>query len=156
MAAGGSSQLAEVAGALYTWLRAPRVSELVTQWPFLETWEPAEAYERGEAVPVRWRRLRESAGRRQDAALHELVEAAFAQPRLRALSPGQSMHWVTFSRRAAPPICHDLPRVMAIGDGCFRVRFADGRLQDVYGATEAVAVVVGGLPDDAVPDPSCM
>ncbi|MFE2129631.1 DUF6193 family natural product biosynthesis protein [Streptomyces amritsarensis] len=34
--------------------------------------------------------------------VRELVEAAFAEPRLRALSPGASVYWLRFSRRAAP------------------------------------------------------
>ncbi|MFL6078136.1 MAG: DUF6193 family natural product biosynthesis protein [Mycobacteriales bacterium] len=151
MATGTTGDLLEVAGAMHSWLRVPRVRELVARWPFLRTWELAEAHERGEAVPVRWRQLRDAAARRRDTSLHALVEAASAQPRLRVLSPGRSMYWVTFSRRAAPPLCRYLPRVMPIGDGRYRVRFADGRVQDVNGATEAVAVIVEGLPDDAVP-----
>ncbi|MFE9636093.1 DUF6193 family natural product biosynthesis protein [Streptomyces sp. NPDC006463] len=153
MATGDTEDLSQVAAAMDSWLRAPRVRELVEQWPYLRTWELAEAHERGEAVPVRWRQLREAAVLKQDTALHELVEAAFEQPRLRVLSPGQSMYWLTFSRRAAPPICHDLPRVMSIGHGRYRVRFADGRLQEVDGAAEAVAVILDGLPGDAVPRP---
>lgn len=151
MATGRSGDLSEVAGALHSWLKVPRVGELVTQWAFLRTWSLAEAHERGEAVPERWRRLREAAARTQNTALHELVEAVFEQPRLRVLSPGRSMHWVTFSRRAAPPICRDLPRVMPFGEGRYRVRFVDGRLQEVDSAAEAVAAIVDSLPDDAVP-----
>ncbi|MGW4937104.1 DUF6193 family natural product biosynthesis protein [Streptomyces sp. NPDC004166] len=105
MATGLSSDLSEIAGALHAWLRVPRVRELVAQWPFLRTWELAEAYECGETVSVRRRQLREAAERRQDAALRAFVETAFAHPRLRVLSPGRSMHWVTFSRRAAPLVC---------------------------------------------------
>ncbi|WP_406865517.1 DUF6193 family natural product biosynthesis protein [Streptomyces sp. HUAS MG47] len=67
----------------------------------------------------------------------------------RALSPGPSMYWLTFSRRAAPPICHDLPRAMPLGNGRYRVRFADGRLRELDSAAEAVALVMEGLPDDA-------
>jgi hypothetical protein len=78
--------LSEVAGAMNSWLRAPRVRELVEQWPFLRTWELAAAHERGEAVAVRWRQLRASAALSQDTGLQELVEAAFEQPRLRALA----------------------------------------------------------------------
>lgn len=102
-----------VVRALHSWLQASRDRALVTQWPFLETWELAEAHERGEAVAravaARWRRLRESAARTPDA------------------------------------------RAMPIGDGRFRVRFADGRLRELNGAAEAVAVIIAGLPDDAVP-----
>ncbi|MFJ5972910.1 DUF6193 family natural product biosynthesis protein [Streptomyces sp. NPDC093060] len=105
-------------------------------------------------MPERWRQLREAAARMQNTALHELVEAAFEQPRLRVLSPGRSMHWVSFSRRAAPPICRDLPQVMPFGDGRYHVRFVDGRLQEVDSAAEAVEVIVDSLPDDAVPRPS--
>ncbi|MEU1404840.1 DUF6193 family natural product biosynthesis protein [Streptomyces sp. NPDC005728] len=103
---------------------------------------------------MRWRQLRETTVRMQDSALHELVEAAFEQPRLRVLSPGRSMQGVTCSRRAAPPICRDLPGVMPIGGDRYRVRFADGRVQEVNGAVEAVSVIADGLPDDAVPWPS--
>ncbi|NWF29573.1 hypothetical protein HW130_25525 [Streptomyces sp. PKU-EA00015] len=142
MATGNIDGLSEVAGAMHSWLQGPRVRELVAQWPFLRTWELAEAHERGEAVPVRWRQLRAASARMQDTALHELVEAAFEQPRLRVLSPGRSMYWLTFSRRASPPICHDLPRAMPLGNGRYRVRFADGRVQDVDGAAEAVAVIL--------------
>ncbi|MFD7876037.1 DUF6193 family natural product biosynthesis protein [Streptomyces sp. NPDC059766] len=151
MATGSTEDLAQVAGAMDSWLRAPRVRELVEQWPCLRTWELAEAHERGEAVSVRWRQLRAAAVLQQDSALHELVEAAFEQPRLRALSPGRSMYWLTFSRRAAPPICRDLPGAMSIGQGRYRVRFADGRLQEVDGAAQAVAVILDSLPSDAVP-----
>ncbi|MFG2123842.1 DUF6193 family natural product biosynthesis protein [Streptomyces sp. NPDC048710] len=154
MATGRTGDLSEVAGALHSWLRVPRVRELVAQWPFLRPWTLAEAHERGEAVPERWRQLREAAARMQNTALHELVEAAFEQPRLRVLSPGRSMHWVSFSRRAAPPICRDLPQVMPFGDGRYHVRFVDGRLQEVDSAAEAVEVIVDSLPDDAVPRPS--
>ncbi|MEU8677607.1 DUF6193 family natural product biosynthesis protein [Streptomyces sp. NPDC048560] len=150
MASGDTQNLSEAVGALHSWLQGPGVRELVAQWPYLRTWELAEAHERGEAVPVRWRRLRESAARTPGSALHELVESAFAQERLRALSPGRSMYWLTFSRRAAPPICHDLPRAMPIGNGRYRV-FVGGRLLEVDGAAQAVAAILDGLPDDAVP-----
>ncbi|MFF2853002.1 DUF6193 family natural product biosynthesis protein [Streptomyces sp. NPDC058001] len=151
MASGSTPDLFAVAGALHSWLRVSRVGELVAQCPFLRTWELAEAHERGEGAGVRWRRLREAAARMPDTALHALVEAAFQQERLRALSPGRSTHWLTFSRRAVPPICNDLPRVMPIGNGRYRVRFADGLLQELDSAAEAVAVILAGLPDDAVP-----
>ncbi|MFB7247318.1 hypothetical protein CW362_30580 [Streptomyces populi] len=102
-------------------------------------------------MAVRWRQLREAAARMPDTALHDLVEAAFQQERLRALSPGRSTYWLTFSRRAAPPVCNDLPGAMPIGNGRCRVRFADGRQQESDSAAEAVAAVLAGLPDDAVP-----
>ena len=110
MATGQTRDLPDVAGVAHSWLQAPRVRDLVTQWPFLRTWALAEAHERGEAIPVRWRELRERAARDPRLGLRELVEAAHEQPRLRALSPGTSMWWLTFSRWAAPPVSYDLPR----------------------------------------------
>ncbi|MFE3687606.1 DUF6193 family natural product biosynthesis protein [Streptomyces sp. NPDC059095] len=153
MATGSTQDLSAVVGALHSWLRVLGVRELVAQWPFLRTWELAEAHERGEAIPVRWRQLREAASSTPDTALHELVEAAFEQERLRVLSPGKSMCWLTFSRRAAPPICHDLPRAMSLGNGRYRVRFASGMLQELDSAAEAVTAIIEGLPDDSVPRP---
>jgi Family of unknown function (DUF6193) len=132
------------------WLRAVR--DLVTQWPFLCTFELAEAHERGEAIPVRWRHLRERAAR--NPRLGELVEEAYEQPRLRALSPGTSLSWLTFSRRAAPPISGDLPRVMQLNDGHYQVGFVDGHLDETDSAAQAIALILDALPDDAVPDPS--
>ncbi|MFG2908540.1 DUF6193 family natural product biosynthesis protein [Kitasatospora sp. NPDC048286] len=157
-ATGSTDDLAEVTGAMHTWHSGARIAELLARRPFLHTSELAEAHERGEAIPVRWRQLREhtadertTARHRNVPALRELVEAAYAHPRLRALSPGQSMSWITFSRRAAPPICRDLPRVMPTGDHTYRIRFHDGRLQEVDGAAAAVEAIVAALPDDAVP-----
>lgn len=152
MATGRTRELPEVAGVAHSWLQAPRVRDLVTQWPFLRTWELAEAHERGEAIPVRWRHLRARAA--GDPQLRDLVEAAHEQPRLRALSPGTSMCWLTFSRRATPPISDDLPRVMQLSDGQYQVLFDAGRLDQTSSAAQAIALVVDALPDDAVPDPS--
>lgn len=152
MATGQTRDLPEVAGVAHSWLQAPRVRDLVTRWPVLKTWELAEAHERGEAISVRWRHLRERAA--GDPQLRDLVEAAHEQPRLRALSPGTSMWWLTFSRRAAPPISADLPRAMRLDTGRYQVRFDDGRLEETDGAAQAIALVVDALPDDAVPDPS--
>ncbi|MFC1435518.1 DUF6193 family natural product biosynthesis protein [Streptacidiphilus sp. N1-3] len=153
MASGSAQELSEVAGALRAWVQGARVRELVAQCAFLRTWQLAEAHERGEAVPARWQMMRESAARRHGADWRDLIEAAVEQPRLRVLSPGSSMFWLTFSRRAVPPICHDLPRTRPLGNGRFEVTFADGRVQEMDGAAVTVAVILEGLPDDAVPRP---
>ncbi|MEU9127575.1 DUF6193 family natural product biosynthesis protein [Kitasatospora sp. NPDC048540] len=157
MASGSTQDLSEAVGAMRSWHRGSRVRDLVEQWSFLRTWELAEAHERGEAVPARWKMMHQVAEayaeRRREPDWRALVEAAFEQPRLRALSPGKSMYWLTFRRRAEPPICRDLPRTRPLGNGRFEVTFADGRVQEADGAAAAVAVVVDGLPDDAVPPP---
>ncbi|MFF3303596.1 DUF6193 family natural product biosynthesis protein [Streptomyces sp. NPDC002908] len=153
MADGSTDDLSEAAGALHSWLQVPRVRDLVTRRPFMRTWALAEAHERGQLVPARWHQLRTSGAGAQNAELRALVEAAFDQPALRALSPGRSMYWLTFSRRAAPPLCRDLPGVMPLGNGRYRVRHADGRLLEADGATEAVAAVLAGLPADVAAPP---
>ncbi|MFC8538138.1 DUF6193 family natural product biosynthesis protein [Streptomyces sp. NPDC057249] len=157
MASGGTQDLSEVAGAMRSWHEGSTVRALTTQWPFLRTWELAEAHECGEAVPARWEMMRRPAaargGRGRDTEWQDLVQAAFEQPRLRALSPGRSLYWFTLSRRAAPPICSDLPRTRPLGNGRFEVTCADGRVQEVDGAAATAAVIVDNLPDDAVPQP---
>jgi len=80
MASGRTPELPEAAAVAYSWLQAPRVRVLVAQWPFLDTCQLAEAYERGEAIPVLWHRLRARAA--EDPRLRDLVEAAYEQPRL--------------------------------------------------------------------------
>ncbi|MFJ9776745.1 DUF6193 family natural product biosynthesis protein [Kitasatospora sp. NPDC101157] len=157
MASGSAQGLAEIAGAMHAWVRAGAgVRELTERWPFLRTWELAEAHERGEAVPARWRMMLRGPARRQDSDFRDLVEAAHAEPRLRALSPGRSMWWFTLSRRAEPPICHDLPRTRPLGEGRYEVTLADRRVREVDGAAAAVAVILAALPDDAVPAaPEC-
>jgi hypothetical protein len=108
--------------------RRPASATWVTQWPFLRAWDLAEAHERDNAVPVRWRHLRARTAR--DPQLRDVVEAAHEQPHLRALSPGIRMCWLTFSRRAASPISKDLPRFRQLSDGRYEVRFDDGRLAE--------------------------
>jgi hypothetical protein len=151
-AAGQTRVLPEVAGVAHSWLQAPRVRGLVARWPFLGTCELAEAHERGEAIPVLWRRLRARAA--GDPQLRDLVEAAHEQPRLRALWPGTSMWRLTFSRQAEEGTSADLPRVMQLEDGRYQVRFDGGRLGETDTAAQAIALVVDALPDDAVPDPA--
>jgi hypothetical protein len=51
VAAGRTRELTEVAGVAHSWLQAPRVRDLATQWPFLGITVLAEAHERGEAIP---------------------------------------------------------------------------------------------------------
>lgn len=156
MADGSTDDLPEVAGALHAWLRRARVGELVDQWPFMRTWALAEAHERGRAIPARWTQLRTSVAGTRNTELRALVEGAFGRPELRALSPGRSMYWLTFSRRAAPPLCRDLPAVMPLGNGRYRVRHTDGRMLEAEGAEEAVVAVLAWLPADVAAAPETM
>ncbi|MFJ8014295.1 DUF6193 family natural product biosynthesis protein [Streptomyces sp. NPDC096339] len=102
----------------------------------------------GDTIEERWFRLRRRLGVRDRSRLRELVEAAFAEPRLRALSPGTSVYWLRFSRRATPPVLGDLPLVRALQDGRYEVRMPDGRLREAASTAEAVSLVVAALPTD--------
>ncbi|MFF2077982.1 DUF6193 family natural product biosynthesis protein [Kitasatospora sp. NPDC058162] len=150
MATGRARDLAEVAGAFHAWVQGAGVRELTARWPFLRTWELAEAHERGEAdaVEARWRMMQRGPVPERDADFRDLVRAAFAQPRLRALSPGKSMWWFTLSRLAAQPVTGDFPRTRPLGRGRFEVTLADRSVRVADGAAAAVAVNLDNLPPD--------
>ncbi|WP_327308758.1 DUF6193 family natural product biosynthesis protein [Streptomyces sp. NBC_01298] len=123
-----------------------------TQTP--PTPEPRHQTDRlGDTVEERWRRLRARLAVRDASGIGELVEAAFAEPRLRVLSPGTSLCWLRFGGRATAPIGFDLPLVRALRNGRYEVRTPDGRLWEATGTAEAVAMVVAALPTD-LPAPS--
>lgn len=156
-ASGSTQELSEVAGAVRSWIQGAEPRELAARWPFLMVRAVAETREHGEEVAERWQLLHQVADRYaerwQQPDWRALVGAAFEQPRLRALSPGKSMHWFTLSRRAVPPICSDLPSTRPLGNGRFEVASADGRVREVEGAVAAVEVILDALPDHAVPLP---
>ncbi|MEU9083504.1 DUF6193 family natural product biosynthesis protein [Streptomyces sp. NPDC048357] len=118
---------------------------------FLGSGGPSEADGPGDAVSVRWRRLRASAAAPPYASLYELVEAAFAEPRLRALSPRTSHDRLRFSRRATAPLRTDLPMVRATGNGRYRVRTCEGLLHHTTGTAETIALILDHLPGDDRP-----
>ncbi|MER7732546.1 DUF6193 family natural product biosynthesis protein [Streptomyces erythrochromogenes] len=114
--------------------------------PEPRTWYPVDGL--GDTIEERWLRLRERLGVRDRSHLRALAEAAFVEPRLRALSPGTGVYWLRFSRRAAPPVFDGLPLARARGDGRYEVRTADGRLQEAASTAEAVSLLVAALPAD--------
>ncbi|MFJ3723799.1 DUF6193 family natural product biosynthesis protein [Streptomyces sp. NPDC090045] len=148
VARGGTADLSEAAGALHSWLRGLRVPDLTARWPFLGSGKPSGAGEPGDAVSVEWRQLRASAAGPLYAPLYELVEAAFTEPRLRALSPGTSHDWLRFSRRATRPRCTGLPMARAIGNGRYQVRTHEGRMHETTGTAETIALILDGLPEE--------
>ncbi|MFB7911929.1 DUF6193 family natural product biosynthesis protein [Kitasatospora sp. NPDC056076] len=153
MATGGALELADVAAVFHAWVRGSGVRELTARWPFLRTWDLAEAHERGEAeaVAARWRMMQRGPLPHRDAELLNLIRAAHAEPRLRALSPGQSMWWFTLSRRAAHPGVGEFPRTRSLGRGRFELTFPDRSVRVVEGAEAAVAVILEHLPPDLTP-----
>ncbi|MEU4115505.1 DUF6193 family natural product biosynthesis protein [Kitasatospora sp. NPDC028055] len=153
MARGRALDLADVAAVFQAWVRGSGVRELTARWPFLETWDLAEAHERGEteAVAARWRMMQRGPLPHRDTELLDLIRAAHAQPRLRALSPGKSMCWFTLSRRAAHPDVGDFPRTRSLGGGRYELMFPDRSVRVVEGTEAAVAVILANLPQDLTP-----
>ncbi|MFD8291042.1 DUF6193 family natural product biosynthesis protein [Streptomyces lavendulae] len=144
---GGTADLAEAVGVLRCWIRGDRLDELAARWPFVGAGGEDHGGGDEDAVAVRWARLRDDVAWGADGELQALVEAAFAEPRLRALSPGTSLNCLRFSRSPVPPLCRDLPMAMPAGDGRYRVRTPDGRFREAAGTAGAVALLLALLPD---------
>ncbi|MEU9718878.1 DUF6193 family natural product biosynthesis protein [Streptomyces sp. NPDC047976] len=82
----------------------------------------------------------------------EVIEAAFAEPRLRRLFPFPSHGSLTFHRNTDHPWSNDLPSI-AGAEGTYRV-YAAGYgevLGEVATPQEAAALVVAHLPNDCGP-----
>ncbi|MER8185711.1 DUF6193 family natural product biosynthesis protein [Kitasatospora sp. NPDC094015] len=116
----------------------------------------AEAREHGPAhtVEFAWRWLHERARHlHRFPGFRLLVEAAYAQPRLRGLYPHTSHHILRFAGRTTYPFPREAPFVEPCHDGCYRVHAATGGavLHESASAAEAVAVVLAHLPADLGP-----
>lgn len=149
MAKGETSDLAAAVGAIGLWQAGSRLQPLRAQWPFVTYGELAEAHERGDAVPVKWKQYREAVAFYID---NDLIEAAYEQPELRALYPFFSHELLHFSRCTRIPYTRDLPFIMPKRDGTYTVNWPDGALLErVDTAHEAVMVLIAHMPADYGP-----
>ncbi|MBZ9593907.1 hypothetical protein K7B06_02185 [Streptomyces erythrochromogenes] len=122
---GETPDLRDVVRAGVAWGAGKGLAELTALLPFLHVGELAEAHERGPAavVDVQWRRIREQAAAEpQFPEFGLLVEAAYAEPRLRQLYPFSS-HWTLgFNAHTGSP-CPPVIAVAPAHDGHpYRVR----------------------------------
>jgi hypothetical protein len=148
---GATKDLHEVVKAAAAWSAGGSLHDLRELCPFLTFGELAEAHERGPAVAVavKWRLLREEL--RDDIpfpAVRDLVEAAYAEPKLRALYPFTS-HWsLHFTTCTGYPFTWVVPFIDPLRDGRFRVCGPSRGtvIGEVDTAAEAVALVVSHLP----------
>ncbi|MYW69785.1 hypothetical protein GTY65_37860 [Streptomyces sp. SID8379] len=151
-ACGRTTQLRTVVDIAQAWRTGASVRELGDRWPLLEIDELTLAHERGEAVAYAWQLVRNAPDRLID---HGIVEAAYANPRLRSLFPLISHGSLQFSRCTHAPWTHDVPSLAPQWGGGWRARRApEGRdIPDRHAHTpeEAVAFVVEGLPDGCGP-----
>jgi hypothetical protein len=143
---GHTKDLTAVVGAAETWASGASLADLCTAWPHLGLWEMAQAHERGpgDMVAVKWQRLRQHAA----LIVAPLVEAAYAEPRLRMLYPFTSHHDLHFSRCTGFPYSFDVPFIQHLPGGRYLVAgLRRGRVVgDADDPASAVALVVAGLP----------
>ncbi|AJT63298.3 hypothetical protein T261_1612 [Streptomyces lydicus] len=108
-----------------------------------------------DAVAVKWQEVREASEDRID---HAMVEAAYANPHLRALFPNISHGSLHFSRCIKFPWTDDVPALFPRHGGGFRVKRMNepgGSDRHLVGDTEtpeeAVDLIVAHLPPGCGP-----
>ncbi|MFF3226012.1 DUF6193 family natural product biosynthesis protein [Nocardia suismassiliense] len=147
MAHGKTAELAASAAAINLWQTGSRLRELRAAFPFVRFGELAEAYEQGDPVETHWKSYRRTQVPYID---HDLIEAAYAQPRLRVLFPYTSHETLHLSRCTRFPYTHDIPGITPLRDGTYQVSWP--RPRSIIGhadtPSEAVRLVVDHLPDD--------
>lgn len=162
---GSTSELEEVVGAAALWRSGARLAEFRSAFPWTRVSELAFAHERGpaDAVAVQWSHVDAQMRGSMDGEPFDrgirLVEAAYAEPRLRQLFPYLS-HWVLgLSRCTGYPFTTDIPWIgyAPSGDG-YEVRRhgwgwdeTERVLAAAATAEEAVALVVDRLPEGTGP-----
>jgi hypothetical protein len=102
----------------------------------------------GEIVEAGWQRVREDGRVRT-----ELLEVAYAEPRLRELFPWTGMGELHFSGCTEHPWTWNIPYILPVAGGTYCV--AGPRRTEMVGrvatAQQAVALVVSRLPPGLVP-----
>ncbi len=154
MAAGTTTSLTEAATAVGVWQSGANLEDLRSACPFVHYGPLSEAHERGTAVENMWATYRQTAASHVD---HDLIEAAYAQPQLRALYPFHSHRSLNFSRCTGFPYTHDVP-VVTPTDGTYRVTWWKTRspqgpadIGEVDNPRDAVALVIAHLPPECGP-----
>jgi Family of unknown function (DUF6193) len=153
MASGKTADLPAVADAIGLWQAGSGLRELHSACPFVRYSPLAEAHERGDAVHVQWMLYRRSPASHVE---HDLIEAAYAQPPLRALFPFHSHRTLHFSRCTGFPYTRDAPAITPQPDGKYLVTWwrpphGTAILGEADNPSDAVALVLAGLPADCGP-----
>ncbi|MFI0406797.1 DUF6193 family natural product biosynthesis protein [Actinomadura sp. 3N508] len=155
MAGAKAADLPAAARAISLWQTGRCLSELQSACSFVQYDPLAEAHERGDAVEVRWAIYRRTSAPHVD---HDLIEAAYAQPRLRALFPFHSHRSLNFSRCTGFPYTHDVPVIDPRPHGTYRVVWWQNRSPHIPASIgeadnphDAVALVVAHLPRNCGP-----
>jgi hypothetical protein len=118
MASGKTGDLPSAAAAIGLWQAGSRLRELRSACPFVRYSALAEAHERGDAVQAQWALYRRTPASHVD---HDLIEAAYAQPPLRALFPFHSHRTLHFSRCTGSPYTLDIPAITPQPNGKYLI-----------------------------------
>jgi hypothetical protein len=92
--------------------------------PFVEYTSITEAHELGKAVEAQWAIYRTTSAPHVD---HDLIKAAYVQPRLRVLFPSHSHRTLNFSRGTRSPYTRDVPSIKPRPDGTYSVTWRHER-----------------------------
>jgi hypothetical protein len=142
---GSTDDLEQVAEAAAAWHDGVALVELQAAAPFLEVSALALAHERGPeyAVAEKWRVYLE-----EDPYVDlEMMRAAYAEPRLRALFPYTSHRALGFSRCTGWPFSRDISAIQPLGDGRYALRHHGEEFCATpnYTAQKAAALVVSRM-----------
>jgi hypothetical protein len=153
---GATDDLAQVARAAQAWHNGAALSDIRKAAPFVGL---TGRFEVPDHDPLRlteseWQHMRTEAGEQDWPAYHALVEAAYAEPTLRALYPFTS-HWtLRFSTTTRPRLTIAGPCLLARGVDEYLVSkgfTGSGVLAEASTAEEAVAAAVRHLPSSLGP-----
>ncbi|MFC9440413.1 DUF6193 family natural product biosynthesis protein [Nocardia sp. NPDC057030] len=153
MAGGTTSDLAACAAAAVQWQSGTTSWALYKAWSFVEYKEFRAQADEHDPVAARWAFLRTQ---RPDLD-HRLIEAAYAQPRLRMLFPATSVSTtLILSRCTRYPFSFDVPSVCSTGGKYYVLRgryMPEGpkTIAVVDMAEDAVALAVAHLPEGCGP-----
>ncbi|MGW1105725.1 DUF6193 family natural product biosynthesis protein [Streptomyces sp. NPDC002540] len=135
------------AEAAAAWHEGVALTELHAEAPFLEISALAAAHERGpgHAVAEKWRRCLEP-DPYEDL---EMIRAARAEPRLRALFPFTSHGTLMFSRCTGWPFSSDVSAIRPLADGRYAVLHRNEESSRLPSCTaqEAAALVASRLQE---------
>lgn len=153
---GSTPDLAEVVKAAQLWSEGAPLAEIVRVAPFARLGRLAIAAEQGpeHVVAAQWKSVLDDAATVGWPEYLSMVEAAYAEPRLRQLYPYTSHLVLRFSTTTGYPFSPDLVTLERWEGRPYTVRktwYHGDILGEVATADEAVALAVRHLPDNLGP-----
>lgn len=130
------------------WQAGLPLADMAARWEFLMVSLKALAHDQGRGAAYEWEHIRSLPDRLVD---HSLVEAAFRSPELSSLFPMVGHGSLQFRRLTVSDAGSDVPSILALGRGRWRVICLwdkDIPASTADTADEAVRLVVEGLPEE--------